>query len=170
MAGSPARNRVKFRKILAPTDFSEASKAGLEMARDLAEISDGEIFLLFIEEPVWDQNLAEEIKNILQDYNKALHQHAENTLKEMTTQGTLANVRASVLIGEGHAVESILRVAEEKKVDLICMATRGWGNQEPSGSITERVVRNSPVPVLVVPCPCKLEGSKIRRPMGVEEE
>lgn len=156
---------MKFRKILAPTDFSEASKAGLEMARDLAEISDGEVFLLFIEEPVWDQNLAEEIRNILQDYN----QHAENTLKEMT-QGTLSKVKASVLIGEGHAVESILRVAKEKEVDLICMATRGWSNQEPSGSITERVVRNSPVPVLVVPCPCNLEGPDIRRPMGVEEE
>ena len=49
--------------------------------------------------------------------------------------------------------EGIIKIADEEKVDLICMGTRGQTGMKRVliGSVSDYVVRNSHVPVIVVP-------------------
>jgi nucleotide-binding universal stress UspA family protein len=61
--------------------------------------------------------------------------------------------QAEILIGEGPAAQDILKVAEQKSPDLIVIATHGRTGVRRFvlGSVTEKVVRAAPCPVLVVP-------------------
>jgi len=56
-------------------------------------------------------------------------------------------------VAEGAASEKILEYAAEQAVDLIVMSTHGYGGLRRLllGSVTDKVVRSSEVPVLVVP-------------------
>ncbi|RME05118.1 MAG: universal stress protein [Planctomycetota bacterium] len=150
-----------MKKILVPTDFSESSLLGIEQARRLAELSGGEVILLFVEEPVWRGGLPKDLLEVMEDYVKALHQHAQNRLQELVERD-LEGVRARFEICSGHAVSAILERAQRHQVDLICMATQGWTAhlQSAPGSVTERVVRRSEVPVLVVPSHQKQQDGK----------
>ncbi len=55
-----------------------------------------------------------------------------------------------ILIGD--AASEIIRYAQEEKIDLIIMGTHGRKGLEKAlfGSVAEKVVKNSPVPVLTI--------------------
>jgi len=61
----------------------------------------------------------------------------------------------------GDASEEILNYIEAQRIDLVIMATHGRKGMDKIifGSVAERVVKNSPVPVMVVN-PYKMEGKK----------
>jgi nucleotide-binding universal stress UspA family protein len=63
--------------------------------------------------------------------------------------------QVEVIVGEGPAVEHILRVAEQKAPDLIVMATHGRTGVPRFllGSVTSKIVRAVSCPVLVIPQP-----------------
>lgn len=56
------------------------------------------------------------------------------------------------IVRRGIAEEQIVKVAEEEQIDLIVMATHGRSGiaHVLMGSVTEKVVQHSPVPVLTV--------------------
>lgn len=76
-----------------------------------------------------------------------------------------AKERVSILtdIEQGEAYEKIIEVAEDENCDIIVMGRRGIGNVERMimGSVTARVVAQSPVDVLVIPKDSVLGWSRI---------
>lgn len=82
------------------------------------------------------------------------HAHRVAHAKLSLMQQQFLNTRAQVelVVQEGPAAEDILRVAEEKNVDLIVMATHGRSGVRRLvlGSVTEKVVRAAACPVLAV--------------------
>ncbi len=74
------------------------------------------------------------------------------------TPDVRAGLEMKVLVLPGNPQLEIVRVAQQRGVDLIVMATHGRTglSHALSGSVTERVVRNAPCPVLSL------------RPVGVE--
>ncbi len=58
--------------------------------------------------------------------------------------------------------EGIIKIADEEKVHVIIMGTRGLGSVKRAllGSVSDFVVRNTSVPVIIVP------GTKMRRRMS----
>lgn len=82
------------------------------------------------------------------------HAHRVAHAKLLLMQQQFLNTRAQVelVVQEGPAAEDILRVAEEKNVDLIVMATPGRSGVRRLvlGSVTEKVVRAAACPVLAV--------------------
>jgi len=80
--------------------------------------------------------------------------HAElSVLRHQLLGAPLQVSQAEVMVGEGSAAEDILRVAEQKRPDLIVMATHGRTGVQRLllGSVTEKVVRAASCPVLAVP-------------------
>jgi len=64
------------------------------------------------------------------------------------------------VVRSGVAEKEILRFAEEERIDLVVMATHGWTGLRHMlmGSVAEKVVRYSPIPVLTVkPKPAREE-------------
>jgi nucleotide-binding universal stress UspA family protein len=54
-------------------------------------------------------------------------------------------------IAVGDPAEEILKLVEQEKVDMVVMATRGQEGKFSFGSVAEKVVKNSPVPVVTIP-------------------
>ena len=71
---------------------------------------------------------------------------------EAIAQEKLAGVSHKVFVASGNAAPEILNLAAERKIDLIVMGTHGRKGVKHFllGSVAERIVRESPVPVLTI--------------------
>jgi nucleotide-binding universal stress UspA family protein len=84
-----------------------------------------------------------------------VHQHQDlvhKRLHEMTRELNEKGILGGTFVEQGDAAGEIVRVAEEQRIDLIVIATfgkTGW-RRLAFGSVTEKVVRQAPCPVLVV--------------------
>lgn len=136
--------------ILVPTDGSEEFEAVIDTAGDIAGRYDATVHALFVA----DRRIVDGVPEEAMDAVAA-------ALEEQGAEATAAV--ADGLDGDGLVVEraiepavphdGILTYAVEEGVDLIVMGTHGTtGPRQGSiGSVAERVVRRSPVPVHVVP-------------------
>lgn len=150
LLGTPRREGVEepaARKILVPLDGSPLADSVLEHARGLG-VSRGAEVVLF--SAVW----VEPTDNPLA-YTRELDvssARAREMLKERVEALERDGVKASSLIKRGEAAGSILDAAAETGADLIAMTTHGRTGVKRwlLGSVAERVLRASPLPVLLV--------------------
>jgi nucleotide-binding universal stress UspA family protein len=140
-----------MKKILVPTDFSKHAEYALKVAAQIAKQNDGEIFLIHMLELPTSGNdalsSAHEIPELMLFKNAAIAK-----LDEMMEADYLKGINVSKIIQFEMAFEGIIKNGEAHNVDLIVMGSHGAkGFQEMFiGSNTEKVVRNSNVPVLVI--------------------
>lgn len=148
---------LKLQEILVSTDFSPESMMAFDMARALAEGTGAKIVLMTVVEfPSQMSYLAAEVPGAMLDAN--LQQLADQVLTN--AKKTLADLSARLgpqcketLAVEGmSASHEIVRVATERKSDLIVISTHGRTGiaRVALGSTAERVVREAPCPVLTV--------------------
>ncbi|PZX52420.1 nucleotide-binding universal stress UspA family protein [Algoriphagus ratkowskyi] len=138
-------------KIILPTDFSEISLNALEFAIVLAGKKDGEIILIHVIEAVFDFESQSAISL------ERMHQDA-NTLMEKTVEkynGT--DIKFTTLIKDGTASITVARIAEEYDATMIVMGTQGASGIKSAlvGSTTIALIKETSVPVLVVPSEAK---------------
>jgi nucleotide-binding universal stress UspA family protein len=140
---------ARFRHILIPVDFEASSKRALEVAADLALKFDAKLTLFH----AWDVP-AYSYANfyVPGDLWSLLEDAAKKQLGE-----TLVEVRKRVPHADsdlvyGPAGVEILKAIERKNVDLVVIGTHGRRGLSRAflGSVAERVVRGSSVPVLTV--------------------
>lgn len=143
------------KRILVATDFSELSQLALKYASVGAVQFGAELIVLHAERfEVPPYVIADEYDKVLNEL-KRQKQNAENYLAEHVRQ-TLGSVvdklKINYRIVEAHPVEAILQTAESESVDLLVMGTHGRTGLQRLylGSVTERVIRESIVPVFVV--------------------
>jgi nucleotide-binding universal stress UspA family protein len=140
-----------FRHILSPVDFSDTSALGLRLAASLARCSDAQLTAVYADQflppPYFTQNRLEEITRQLQDAER----QAEQRLTEFVAEYA-AGVAVETKVVRALPVEGILAAAAEAGADLIAMGTHGRSgfNRWMLGSVTERVLRASHVPILTV--------------------
>ena len=157
----------RFEKILVPTDLSENSRRGLHYACSFAADSSASLLVLHVanEFEAWEL-YADEFSFLVQtgrtwpadcviseahlDLNRFLEPHLQ-------AMKSIPSVTKRVLLGP--VASRITQVAEEERADLIVMSPRRLRGVRRllSGSITEKVTRLSPCPVLAVtpPLPSK---------------
>jgi nucleotide-binding universal stress UspA family protein len=140
-----------FRHILAATDFSATSRAAVELARAMASESDAALTVVHVcEVPGYS-----ETGPIPYDVATPVALRAEEQLEPLMTHVRSACPRASGVVKIGSAAEQILAVAADVRADLVVLGTHGRRGfvHAVMGSVAERVVRLSPVPVLTVRSP-----------------
>jgi len=141
-----------MKNILVPTDFSTQAEKALKVAAELARKFDGEIFLLHMLElplqlidPIGSgsRNIPEAIF-----FMKLAHQRFAKIMKEPYLKG----IKVHETVEFHRAFDGIMEISREKNCDLIVMGSHGAsGFQEMFiGSNTEKVVRHSEIPVLVI--------------------
>jgi len=83
----------------------------------------------------------------------------DDNYKERYTKKIEDTVKFEVLTKSGREDEEILKFAKDEKVDIIVVGTHGKTGIEHVffGSVAEKVLRHSPVPLFVIPCKKKLE-------------
>ncbi len=157
----------KIDKILYATDLSKNSAHAFQFATDIADKHDALIYVLNIIEEL-PESARSVLKNYLSDdqYQKFINRKGDlvNTIRERLTT-FCDNVQkgdpqcvfrvASIDVIEGHPANDILRYAESNACDMIVMGTHGKDilSHALLGSVAEKVLRKSRIPVVVVPIP-----------------
>jgi nucleotide-binding universal stress UspA family protein len=133
--------------ILVPTDGSDAAAAALEPAFELAATTGATVHALFVVEPVYSAEYN------VQDIYDSIQEEAERVLADVADRGEAAGIEVVTAVENGTAHRRILEYAGGNGVDLVVMATHGRTGigRYLLGSVTEKVVRLSDVPVLTVP-------------------
>lgn len=140
-----------IREILATTDFSDESRAGVRYAVALAEKLNAAVALLHVVEPPSRFAGMEAVAIVRKDSEVAeLARVQLKTLAERESQGDL---RLTPSVRTGKPFHEITTAARERGADLIVIATHGYTGAKRVllGSTAERVVRHAPCPVLTVP-------------------
>ena len=147
----------ELRSILLPTDFSECAGYALSYATSLARQAGAKIICVHVIEPVVPTvgytGMAEPLP--IADISEQLEDSAERELPKIAGCEECAGLEVEDVIVHGDAASEIVRVASERKVDLIVIASHGRTGLGRSlfGSTAESVVRHAPCPVLVVKPP-----------------
>ncbi len=145
-----------FKKILCPTDFSEAALCGIKMAREMAVRFESEIILLNVHKPIphlpSPRMEASDISFDVTAYEKAVIVDAEHSLAEIRDEILGDVVKTTLVVHIGNPSKGILHVAEEENVDAIFMATHGRTGLSKImfGSTAQRVLRRATCPVMSI--------------------
>lgn len=142
---------MNAKTILVPTDISENAKHAYPFALSLAKQKERKVlFLLSVEQPFDFALRAEERMRLVM---KDAEQHFEELIEQYEEDEEFGGIELDYRIMSGKPVNSIISVAEQSNIKLIVMGTKGASSIKKYlfGSITSEVIRNSPVPVMVIP-------------------
>ncbi|MBW2442325.1 MAG: universal stress protein [Deltaproteobacteria bacterium] len=142
----------EFKKILFPLDLSESSPKIVPYVQAVAEKFGSKIHLLFVAR-IFDYftsmyvpqpSISQIEKDIIEGAEKRLYEFVDEHLREF--KGIKATVEP------GDATGRILQYIADHHIDLVIMGTHGRKGMDKIifGSVAERVVKTSPVPVMVV--------------------
>lgn len=141
-----------IRKILVPIDGSAGSLAAHRLALDLAGAYQAEVILLY----VVDSSVLDELSRLSgQERPRLVHDMEESgrsLLSSLSREAQVQAVKSTVDLHHGMPDEIIMREAARHRADLIVMGKIGRKGHRRSlvGSVTERVLEASELPVLVV--------------------
>ncbi len=139
-----------MKKIIVPIDFSEQSEYALEAATMIAKKNKAEILALhMLEISNAVINKAENMKQMESIFFLKL---AEKKFEEFLDREYLKGVKVTPIVKHFKVFSEVNEVAKENNADLIIMGSQGASGIKEAliGSNTEKVVRHSEIPVLVI--------------------
>lgn len=138
-----------FSRILCPIDFERDSMDALELACRLAKQNSATVYLLTVigAPPAAATALPPVALNPNPEFEAGCLRRLEAIAREK-----LAGVPHEIFVATGNAAPEILNLTAEQDIDLLVMGTHGRTGLKHFllGSVAERVVRESPVPVLTI--------------------
>ncbi|ELZ45557.1 UspA domain protein [Halorubrum coriense DSM 10284] len=137
-----------YSEILVPTDGSPASDAAIEHAIDLADRYDARLHALYVVDGAAYSTLEAGAEVVVE----ALESEGEEATGRVADAAADAGVECVGSVTSGTAYRSIENYVDEHDIDVVVMGTHGRKGLDRYllGSVTERVVRTSDVPVLTV--------------------
>jgi len=141
-----------FKKILYPVDLSESSVKLVPYVTEMAKKFESEIHLLFAAR-VFDYFTGIYVPHpSISKFETEIVEGADRRMQEFVEEhfGSFPDIKSLVVAGD--AAEEILKYAESEGIDLLIIGTHGRKGLEKIifGSVAERVIKSSPVPVLLV--------------------
>ncbi len=138
---------ILFKKILCPVAFDDNSITALTVARDLTEGRDATIYLLH----VVPTTTIPASPIALEPFPQSEHD-ARAKLEKLARDHLEGKVKYQILARTGDPARIAIQVLDEVGADSIVMATHGRKGVSHFflGSVAERLVRESPRPVLTV--------------------
>lgn len=162
-----------YNNILYPTDGSEGAKAALAHCRHLAEAHGATVHVLYVAENLAPHGLGGEsdigvgghggmvgdpkggagmvgTRKRREEFLADIEKYGHTLIEEVASH--LGDADTQTVVRKGNPYEVILDYAKTQDVDLILMGTHGRSGLDRYliGSVTEKVVRMSDVPVLTV--------------------
>lgn len=154
---------ITLKRILVPTDLSEQSLAALEYALSFSVLYDARLFLLHVADAIPPVVPVQGRDHETDPFRRRGEQEALRALRLFMERRIGEDSRLMPVVRLGVPADEIKRFAEEERVDLVVMTTHGRTGLHHivMGSVAERVVRLSSVPVLTVK-PSQVRESLIR--------
>jgi nucleotide-binding universal stress UspA family protein len=153
---------IMVKKVLIALDYNPSAQKVAEAGYSMAKAMKADITLLHvISDPVYYsseeyspimgfngffETVPFQLNNIDTLKNAALH-FLDKSIQH------LGDKKIQTMLGEGDYADSILKSAKEIKADLIILGShsRKWLENVLIGSVTEKVLRNSSIPLLIIP-------------------
>ncbi len=133
------------RRVLCPIEFDVNSLAALDLACDLVRENSGTLYVLHAVPPYSPLAISAPLL-----FERA-RQFARIELEEIARE-SLGDIDYQLLVRSGRPADEIIAAAREVKAHIIVMATHGRTGPPRFflGSVTEKVIRESPCPVLTM--------------------
>ncbi len=151
-----------YRKMLVPLDTSEFAECVLVHVKEMATAySIPEVVLLTVTEPQYASSEAFLAEQVLEEADKQAVNSAYEYLERMKNSLGPISSKVTTAVEVGRPANGILDYIEKSDVDVVILSSHGRSG--PSrwllGSVAEKLVRNSPVPVFLVPSlACRLSS------------
>ena len=144
---------MEVSKVLWPTDFSSSAEKALPYVTDLTQKYGAEIHVLYVIEDIahhdgWYGEFDKtHIDKLMEWADKSAKKRLDQVCEKYLKSCPLYIKHISV----GDPAQEILKLIKEENVDLVVMASHGAKGNFRFGSVTEKVLKNSPVPVTTIP-------------------
>ncbi|MBK0062091.1 MULTISPECIES: universal stress protein [unclassified Acinetobacter] len=145
---------MAYQRILVPVDDSPLSAAAVQHAIDLAKAFDSTVTVMSVVaiDPfvgVDFYKVAPTVTEHLFETEANAEKHLEKIKNTFTENGITANIK---IIREEPTATGIINIADEVNADLIVMGSHGRAGFKKLvlGSVAQKVLAESPVPVLIV--------------------
>lgn len=143
-----------YKKILAPVDGSHRAIMAVEHAAELARLCQATLTLFYVipQLPPYVNRYSDRLGNVYQQIQQDLEDNAKEIIAKAAEACGKHGINAEAKIVWGNPAHEICNEAREGRYDLIVMGSRGLGEIRGylMGSVSNRVVRHAPCPVLVV--------------------
>lgn len=155
-----------FSNILVPLDGSDPGERALRIAESLARIHKASIHLIHV--VPWQPELEGAKRGLIAAISAQAAEHQQREarhlledriasgkeyLEQFATRLRDTGLKVETAVEEGPVDETIIGYAKQHDIDLITLCTQGYGGikRRLLGSVTDRVIRSSETPVLVLP-------------------
>lgn len=165
-----------YKNILYPTDGSEAAETVIKHVKDLASTYEARVHIIYVvapdsgdssmvlkkdEQGNWKTGMFKRQSEPIStsgmakgsvDVNEVLRQEGESYIGAVADELNEAGCKVKTACVKGTPHKEILNYGENNDIDLIAMGTHGRSGVERQfiGSVTEKVVRGSEIPVLTI--------------------
>jgi nucleotide-binding universal stress UspA family protein len=135
---------LTIQSILCPVDFSDASARALGNAITLADVFQAKLTVLNVYQPIEVLSPRFNIDPVAE--NKQRSRRQEKEFEAFLNDFKLDRVNHEILTLEGEPHAEILKLIQERKIELLVMGTVGRSGLSRllMGSVTEKVTRNVP--------------------------
>jgi nucleotide-binding universal stress UspA family protein len=140
---------INYEKIMIATDGSKQVEKAIESGIELAKLTGAKLYAVYVIAPTiyssrdfgWEKSLRE----FLEAEAKKAFTYVEET-------GKASGIKVEPVTLQGHPADKILEFAEQEGIDLILMGTLGRTGLDRFllGSVAEKVVRYSKIPVMII--------------------
>jgi universal stress protein A len=151
---------IPVKRILCPTDFSEASYEAIPVANELAEQFSAELLIVNVVLPIPAPGILP--THAPSQFNVSLYEEqlqisSKKGLNKIIEERISEELHARPIVLLGKAADQIAEIAEKERVDLVVIPTHGrtGSHHLVFGSVAEKVVRLATCPVLTGRAPEK---------------
>ncbi len=144
---------IEFPRILFPVDLSEASPQLAEYAMSLGARFSAELHVLYVVRTFETYQGVDYVPSVRIDaVQEELTAGMKRSLESFVAKHMAGYPSLMTAITSGHVGREILRYIDEHDVSLVVMGTHGRRGLGRAffGSVAQRVVQNSPVPVMTI--------------------
>ena len=146
----------KYKKVLFCTDFSKNSDCAFDYAFGIAKRDEGMLYIFHVIPQTPQQYRFERhlTKKKLEQIKATLDEDRERMFNEKYLRFIKDKAKVKVVTTTGTEDEKILEFVAKEKIDIIVLGTHGRTGIEHMflGSVADKVIRRSPIPVFVIPC------------------
>ena len=143
-----------FKSIVVGTDGSETAQVAVRQAIDLCRQVGAKLQLVSAYEPISEQRLRSEKKEIPEDLQWMVNprEDVDRTLEEAADEAKEAGVDVETFARQGDPADAILDVAEEQGSDLIVVGNKGMSGAKRFllGSVPNKVSHHAPTSVMII--------------------
>jgi nucleotide-binding universal stress UspA family protein len=143
-----------FEKILYPTDFSDVSKKAMDFIKQLKGAGTKEVVVFH----VIDERIIDRIQHHsdvginFEELEKSMKEHAQEEIGKIGDKLKKSGFNVKTIIDKGVPFREILKAEQEEDISVVVIGSHGVSCIEEMflGSCSEKVIRKSSKPVLVV--------------------